>query len=196
MRPMNERANTCSQECQNVCSVSSRWARRPPREGPDADRSDRDRRPAVVPAVLFPPRWTPSGSPTASRRRATPSGSRRSTASLRGTSTYGHPTAVRVEVHDTAPDAPDGADHEAEVLLLGEGPVAVLSWGDDEPVATAELPDGPCRLRGSWFGVADAEAHPEERPGRRHSIARATAVPGLARRPGRGARVTGRWGGA
>ena len=78
-----------------------------------------------------------------------------------GTSTYGHPTAVRVEVHDTAPEAPDGADHEAEVPLLGEGSLAVLSWGDDDPVATADLPDGPCRLRASWFGVADAEAHPD-----------------------------------
>jgi hypothetical protein len=78
-----------------------------------------------------------------------------------GTSTYGHPTSVRVEVYDIAPDAPDDADHEAEVPLLGEGPLAVLSWGDDEPLATAELPDGPCRLRASWFGVADAEAHPD-----------------------------------
>ena len=78
-----------------------------------------------------------------------------------GTSMYGHPTAVRVEVHDTAPDAPDDADHEAEVPLVGGGQLAVLSWGDDEPVATAELPDGRCRLRASWFGVADAEAHPD-----------------------------------
>ena len=69
-----------------------------------------------------------------------------------GTSMYGHPTAVGVEVYDTAPDAPNHADHEAEVPLLGEGPLAVLSWGDVEPVATAELPDG-LGHRGSPFGL-------------------------------------------
>jgi hypothetical protein len=59
-----------------------------------------------------------------------------------GTSMYGHPTEVRVEAHDTPPEAPDDADHEVEVSLLGNGPLAILSWGDVDPVATIELPDG------------------------------------------------------
>jgi hypothetical protein len=112
-----------------------------------------------------------------------------------GTSMYGHPTEVRVEAHDTPPAAPDDADHEVEVSLLGNGPLAILSWGDVDPVATIELPDGPVRLRASWFGLAAAVAHPDndlggEDPSPERLLFQAwPAVPAAPR-------VTRRWGAA
>ena len=78
-----------------------------------------------------------------------------------GTSMYGHPTAVRMEVHDHEPGLSESADQVVEVGLGGVGGVAVLNWGDDTPVAKIEVPDGPCRLRGSWFEIAAAQAHPD-----------------------------------
>lgn len=79
-----------------------------------------------------------------------------------GTSMYGHPTDVRVEVHDAEPlDVPADADQVVEVSLAGEGPLAILSWGANDPEATVGVPAGPLRLRASWFGLAAADAHPD-----------------------------------
>ena len=79
-----------------------------------------------------------------------------------GTSMYGHPTEVRTELHDSEPDAvADDADHVAEVSVGGDAHLAILSWGDDDAEATIELRPGPHRLRASWFGLAAADAHPD-----------------------------------
>ncbi len=74
---------------------------------------------------------------------------------------YGSPTDVQVEVHDAEPQPRADSDHIVEVSLTGEGPLAILGWGADEPDAIVELPPGACRLRASWFGLAAAESHPD-----------------------------------
>ena len=79
-----------------------------------------------------------------------------------GTAMYGHPTDVRVELHDAEPlEVAAEADRVVEVSLAGEGALAILSWGANDPEATVELPAGPLRLRGNWFGLAAADAHPD-----------------------------------
>ena len=61
-----------------------------------------------------------------------------------GTSMYGHPTRARVEVHDAEPlDVAADADRVTEVSLAGDGPLAILSWGANDPEATVDLPAGP-----------------------------------------------------
>lgn len=78
-----------------------------------------------------------------------------------GTTMFGNPTEVSVEVHESHPEPSDEADRVVEVPLAGSGSLAILSWGSSEPEATVELPEGPCRLRASWYGMADAEQHPD-----------------------------------
>ena len=58
------------------------------------------------------------------------------------------------------------SDHIAEVSLTGEGQLAILGWGADEPDAIVEPPPGACRLRPSWSGIAAAEAHQDSDIGR------------------------------
>ena len=76
-----------------------------------------------------------------------------------GTSMYGNPVVMTLELHDDEPPVSEDADHVAEVPLSGSGPLAVLSWGQDEPEATFELPAGPLRLRTVHAGLAAADAH-------------------------------------
>ena len=78
-----------------------------------------------------------------------------------GTSMYGNPVEVTLELHDEAPSPHEGADRVTEVSLSGAGPLGVLDWGDDEPQLVFELPEGPLRLRASFSGLAAADAHPD-----------------------------------
>jgi hypothetical protein len=78
-----------------------------------------------------------------------------------GTSMYGNPVEVTLELHDDEPPAPEEADRVTEVPLSGTGPLGVLSWGELEPELTFEVPEGTLRLRGSFFGLAAADAHPD-----------------------------------
>jgi hypothetical protein len=78
-----------------------------------------------------------------------------------GTSTYGSPTSVTIEVHDSEP-APMTADRVFEVTLDGEGSMALWDWQPgDGPVARVELPKGLVTLRGSWTGEMAASMSPE-----------------------------------
>ena len=78
-----------------------------------------------------------------------------------GTSMYGNPVEVALELHDEEPPPHEEADRVTEVSLAGSGPLGVLSWGDLEPELTFALAEGPLRLRGSFFGLAAADAHPD-----------------------------------
>lgn len=78
-----------------------------------------------------------------------------------GTSMYGNPVVVTLELHDEEPRVSEDADHVADVPLSGSGTLAVLNWGDNEPEATFELPAGPLRLRTVHAGLAAADAHPD-----------------------------------
>ena len=110
-----------------------------------------------------------------------------------GTTMYGSPTDVQVEVHDAEPGSRADSDHIVEVSLTGEGPLAILGWGADEPDAIVELPPVACRLRASWFGLAAAEAHPDsDLGGEGPSPERLVLDIWLARKAER--RVLRRWG--
>ncbi len=78
-----------------------------------------------------------------------------------GTSMYGNPVDVTLELHDDDPSPDDRADRVTEVSLSGSGPLGVLSWGETEPELVFELPEGPLRLRASYSGLAAADAHPD-----------------------------------
>ena len=78
-----------------------------------------------------------------------------------GTSMYGNPVEVALELHDEEPSPDEQADRVTEVTLSGSGALGVLSWGDTEPELVFELPEGPLRLRASFSGLAAADAHPD-----------------------------------
>ena len=78
-----------------------------------------------------------------------------------GTSMYGNPVEVTLELHDEEPSLGEQSDRVAEVSLSGSGPLGVLSWGETEPELVFELPDAPLRLRASYSGLAAADAHPD-----------------------------------
>jgi hypothetical protein len=78
-----------------------------------------------------------------------------------GTSMYGNPVEVTLELHDGEPSPQEQADRVTEVSLSGSGPLGVLNWGETEPELVFELPDGPLRLRASYSGLAAADAHPD-----------------------------------
>ena len=78
-----------------------------------------------------------------------------------GTSMYGNPVEVALELHDEEPSPDEQADRVTEVSLSGSGALGVLSWGDTEPELVFELPEGPLRLRASFSGLAAADAHPD-----------------------------------
>jgi hypothetical protein len=78
-----------------------------------------------------------------------------------GTSMYGNPVEVTLELHDGEPSPQEQADRVTEVSLSGSGPLGVLSWGETEPELFFELPEGPLRLRASYSGLAAADAHPD-----------------------------------
>jgi hypothetical protein len=78
-----------------------------------------------------------------------------------GTSMYGNPVEVAVELNDGEPSPQDEADRVTEVSLMGSGPLGVLSWGETEPELIFDLPEGPLRLRASYSGLAAADAHPD-----------------------------------
>jgi len=82
-----------------------------------------------------------------------------------GTSTYGSPTTVTIEVHDCEPN-PAPAERIVEVMVDGEGSLTLWNWPGDGPVAQVELPVGPVSLRASWAGMEAASEFPErEAPG-------------------------------
>ena len=79
-----------------------------------------------------------------------------------GTTMYGSPTQVSVRVHDSDPGGSESCDRTAEVLIDGEGDLALLNWEPGEPpAAEVALPPGAVRARVCWHGSADAEAHPD-----------------------------------
>ena len=79
-----------------------------------------------------------------------------------GTTMYGSPTEVVIEVREDDPGIPESADCSAEAVLSGDGDLAILNWDpDDQPVATIHMPEGNVRLRASWFGTKAAAAHPD-----------------------------------
>ena len=79
-----------------------------------------------------------------------------------GTTMYGSPTQVHVRVHESYPGEPASCDRTAEVLIEGEGDLALLNWEPGEPPAgEVPLPPGAVQARVSWHGSADAEAHPD-----------------------------------
>jgi hypothetical protein len=78
-----------------------------------------------------------------------------------GTSMYGNPVEVTLELHDEEPSRHEGADRVTEVSLGGSGALGVLSWGETEPELVFELTEGPLRLRASFSGLAAADSHPD-----------------------------------
>jgi hypothetical protein len=78
-----------------------------------------------------------------------------------GTSMYGNPVEVALELHDEEPSPDEHADRVTEVPLSGSGALGVLSWGDTDPELVFELPEGPLRLRALFSGLAAADAHPD-----------------------------------
>lgn len=83
-----------------------------------------------------------------------------------GTTMYGSPIAVALEVHASDPGARLGADRFAETCLVGSGDVAVHNWDpDDLPVMTRAVPAGDLQMRANWFGTAEAETHPDYHSG-------------------------------
>ena len=78
-----------------------------------------------------------------------------------GTTMFGNPTTVVVEVGDSPPSEVTDADRCAEVTVEGDGQLAVFSWGEDDPVGVVEVPPGPLRLRVAWAGSSAAAAHPD-----------------------------------
>jgi hypothetical protein len=78
-----------------------------------------------------------------------------------GTSMYGNPVEVTLELHDEEPPPDDRCDRITEVSLSGSGPLGVLDWGENEPQLLFALPEGPLRLRASFAGLAAADAHPD-----------------------------------
>ena len=78
-----------------------------------------------------------------------------------GTSMYGNPVEVTLELHDGEPSPQEQANRVTEVSLSGSGPLGVLGWGETEPELVFELPEGPLRLRASYSGLAAADAHPD-----------------------------------
>lgn len=78
-----------------------------------------------------------------------------------GTTMYGSPTQLTVDVTEQTPPAPTSAERSLDVLLGGAGPLAVLSWGDDDPVAVVEVPVGALKMRVNWTGTDAASQHPD-----------------------------------
>lgn len=78
-----------------------------------------------------------------------------------GTTMYGSPTAVAVEVTETAPAAPPEAERSVVVEIGGKGRLGVLGWGDNDPTAVADVPVGPLGCRVSWMGSEEAAEHPD-----------------------------------
>lgn len=78
-----------------------------------------------------------------------------------GTSMYGNPVELTLELHDDEPALLEKADRVTEVSLTGSGALGVLSWGELEPELTFELPEGSLRLRASFSGLAAADSHPD-----------------------------------
>ena len=62
-------------------------------------------------------------------------------------------TPLRVEVHNAAPEhLGDEWQHVAEVSLIGDGRIDVLSW-PGEVAFSVPTPTGPLRLRAMWAGL-------------------------------------------
>lgn len=79
-----------------------------------------------------------------------------------GTTMYGSPTEVVIDLHVSDPGLDPSADRHSDALLDGDGNLDVLNWEPGEPpVATVPLPAGQLRLRASWFGTAAAAEHPD-----------------------------------
>ena len=78
-----------------------------------------------------------------------------------GTSMYGNPVEVTLELHDAEPVPHEQADRVTEVSLSGSGPLGVLSWGETSPELSFDLAEGPLRLRASYSGLAAADVHPD-----------------------------------
>ena len=78
-----------------------------------------------------------------------------------GTSMYGNPVEVALELHGNEPLPDESADRVTEVSLSGSGSLGVLDWGENEPQLVFALPEGTLRLRASFSGLAAADAHPD-----------------------------------
>jgi hypothetical protein len=78
-----------------------------------------------------------------------------------GTTMYGSPTRVTIEVAEQRPDVPVGAERSVDLSVTGSGTLALLSWGDDEPVDVVDVPVGPLNVRISWSGSDAASRHPD-----------------------------------
>ncbi|MGH3665277.1 MAG: hypothetical protein ACRDU8_04165 [Egibacteraceae bacterium] len=82
-----------------------------------------------------------------------------------GTEMYGSPTEVIVEVHDTEPPVAENADRVVDASVGGDGPLAVLSWGEQEPDVVIDVPGGTLRLRAAWSGLSEAQGHADQEVG-------------------------------
>jgi hypothetical protein len=78
-----------------------------------------------------------------------------------GTEMYGSPTRVTVEVYDSEAPTVENAERSVEVSVDEDGPISILSWGEDVAEAVVDVPAGPLRLRGSWFGLSSTVGHPD-----------------------------------
>jgi hypothetical protein len=79
---------------------------------------------------------------------------------------YGSPTRVCLRTYRSEPGPPASADRVAEDVLTGAGELAVLNWEPGQsPVARVALPEGDVRMRASWYGITDAQAHPDNHGG-------------------------------
>ena len=81
------------------------------------------------------------------------------------TEMYGSPTPVSIEIHDSEPVPVENADRSVEVSVDGDGPIAVLSWAEEEASTSIDTPDGPLRLRVSWFGLSETIGNPAREAG-------------------------------
>ena len=81
------------------------------------------------------------------------------------TAMYGSPTQVLFEVSPSEPAEPGDAERSAVVAVEGDGPLALLNWGDDKPVATVDVPGGLLWCRVSWTGSVAASRHPDAEVG-------------------------------
>ena len=83
-----------------------------------------------------------------------------------GTTMYGSPTRLTVQVHATDPGAPSDTDRAEVITINGSGDLAVLNWEPGEPaVAAIPVPTGPLCARLCWYGIDAAAAHPDNDTG-------------------------------
>ena len=93
-------------------------------------------------------------------------------------------TALRIEVHDSEPGLPtQDSQHIAEVSLMGDGLIEVLSW-PGEPALSIATPEGSLRLRVMWAGLEPglAEGLPRDGPSKEHLLLQLWPAPPAERK--------------